>query len=588
MNVVVVDEELDVDEMMVDVVVLNRAPIFNLTHPDSVEVESPITVQAVDISDIDTTSPSGQQVTISWPGLDCEEGLTQPTCTFTPMFEGLLNVTAVAMDDDGDTTVINSEVLVLNIPPTISPITLFTGGQEALPDENGTWHFDEDEVVLLRATAADSANDEGTVLVEWHPSIADENWTLASIGVASSIPSSWNTSGEHTLQVRAIDADGATSSTQQATVMIHNVPPSVSGLPEYTYGIENDPFTFSVNATDTSSDIDNLEICWDLDSRLDVDNDGVADNDCELNGTEITYTWTTDDVRWVTVTVIDDDGATAKISMNISIINEPPRVLDAVQTTFENLTEGDNLTLNGLDFFNDTLNDKIALGFQWDSSHLDTNLDGEKVGDVDFTGSSWTMENLPAGTWTVTVVATDDDGATAQQTLTINVAERPPEGIIESITSAVGTTTAAVIGLLGFLILALVMFLFFTRRGSDSAEDFGAFEQSQFANPEPVASTQSPFPEPAQPEVAQAVETPAVQQPPEPMATETSSAVNTGPPLPATGLPDGWSMEQWNYYGEQWLANNPPAPTAPEPIRSDTAPPAGASELQSLLDDLDI
>ena len=587
-NVVVVDEELDVDSMMVDVVVLNRAPIFNLTHPESVEVESPITVQAVDISDIDTTSPSGQQVTISWPGLNCDEGLTQPTCTFTPMFEGPLNVTAVAMDDDGDTTVINSEVLVLNIPPTISPITLFTGGQEALPDENGTWHFDEDEVVLLRATAADSANDEGTVLVEWHPSIADENWTLASIGVASSIPSSWNTSGEHTLQVRAIDADGATSSTQQATVMIHNVPPSVSGLPEYTYGIENDPFTFSVNATDTTSDIDNLEICWDLDSRLDADNDGVADNDCELNGTEITYTWTTDDVRWVTVTVIDDDGATAKMSMNISIINEPPRVLDALQTTFENLTEGDNLTLNGLDFFSDTLNDKNALGFQWDSSHLDTNLDGEKVGDVDFTGSSWTMENLPAGTWTITVVATDDDGATAQQTLTISVSERPPEGIIESITSAVGTTTAAVIGLLGFLILALVMFLFFTRRGSDSAEDFGAFEQSQFANPEPAASTQNPFTEPAQQEVAQAVDTPAAQQPTEPMATETSSVVNTGPPLPATGLPDGWSMEQWNYYGEQWLANNPPAQAAPEPIRSDTAPPAGASELQSLLDDLDI
>ena len=96
-----------------------------------------------------------------------------------------------------------------------------------------------------------------------------------------------------------------------------------------------------------------------------------------------------------------------------------------------------------------------------DSSHLDTNLDGEEVGDIDFTGSSWTMENLPAGTWTVTVVATDDDGATAQQTLTINVAERPPEGIIESITSAVGTP-AAVVGLLGFLILALVMFLFFT------------------------------------------------------------------------------------------------------------------------------
>tara|TARA_B110000444_G_C18849268_1_gene604246 strand:- start:4865 stop:6409 length:1545 start_codon:yes stop_codon:yes gene_type:complete len=26
-----------------------------------------------------------------------------------------------------------------------------------------------------------------------------------------------------------------------------------------------------------------------------------------------------------------------------------------------------------------------------------------------------------------------------------------------------------------------------------------------------------------------------------------------GPPLPATGLPDGWTMEQWQHYGQQWL-----------------------------------
>ena len=26
-----------------------------------------------------------------------------------------------------------------------------------------------------------------------------------------------------------------------------------------------------------------------------------------------------------------------------------------------------------------------------------------------------------------------------------------------------------------------------------------------------------------------------------------------GPPLPASGLPVGWSMEQWQHYGQQWL-----------------------------------
>ena len=27
------------------------------------------------------------------------------------------------------------------------------------------------------------------------------------------------------------------------------------------------------------------------------------------------------------------------------------------------------------------------------------------------------------------------------------------------------------------------------------------------------------------------------------------------PPLPESGLPDGWTMEQWKWYGAQWLDN---------------------------------
>ena len=27
----------------------------------------------------------------------------------------------------------------------------------------------------------------------------------------------------------------------------------------------------------------------------------------------------------------------------------------------------------------------------------------------------------------------------------------------------------------------------------------------------------------------------------------------TSPPLPGTGLPQGWTMEQWEYYGQQYL-----------------------------------
>ena len=27
----------------------------------------------------------------------------------------------------------------------------------------------------------------------------------------------------------------------------------------------------------------------------------------------------------------------------------------------------------------------------------------------------------------------------------------------------------------------------------------------------------------------------------------------SSPPLPESGLPEGWTIEQWNYYGAQWL-----------------------------------
>ncbi len=581
-KVLVVDEELDTDELVVDVVVLNRAPTFNLTHPEAVEVETPITIQAVDIEDIDTSSPSGQQVTITWPGLECNEGITQATCTFTPMFEGPINITAVATDDDGDTTIISSELMVLNIPPTISAPTLTKGGQEVQPDENGTWHINEDEVGVLKATASDSENDEGTVIVQWFPSLADENWTITSIGVASQELVAWNTSGEHIVQVRAIDADGATSEVQQATVMVHNVPPTVEGLPGNTPVFEDDALNLSVAASDTASDLETLTICWDLDAKVDSDNDGVNDNDCELTGASVAPSWSTKGVRMITVTVTDDDGATAQQSMNVSVLNLPPRAYLNAQVSFTNLTEGDNLTMNGADFFFDSATDSESLGFQWDSSHLDTDLDGTTTGDVDFTGGTWTITDLPAGSWTVVLTATDDDGEQVQKELTIVVAELPADGLIESITSAVGTTTAAIIGLLGIIIVGLVVFLLFTRQ-RPAADDFSMFEQSQFAAaPKPVASLP---PTPATAVPAQAVAAPMEPQPAAAPADPTM--VNTGPPLPVTGLPQGWTMEQWNYYGEQWLAANQPAPAPVQPIVSQTPPTPASAELQSLLDDLD-
>ena len=294
----VIDEELDTDEVVVDVLVLNRAPNFELSYPESVAVESPVTIEVFNMNDIDTVAPVGQIVKVYWPDwtncgpINDSPSDTDKTCTFTPTEEGMISITAQGVDDDGDTTNITAEIMVLNIPPTISPPSS-TGGEEVMPDENGTWHLNEDEVAFLRTNADDSENDKGTVIVEWHPSLSDENWTVSSIGGYSNEAVSWNTSGMHTVQVRAIDADGASSEIQQAKLMIHNVPPSVTGLPGNTPVFESDLLNLSVEVTDTASDMASLEVCWDLDANIDVDGDGTSDNDCELSGTNIEPSWTT-------------------------------------------------------------------------------------------------------------------------------------------------------------------------------------------------------------------------------------------------------------------------------------------------------
>ena len=366
--------------------------------------------------------------------------------------------------------------------------------------------------------------------------------------------------------------------------MVHNVAPSIAWtgllLTEPVISVSEDDtlLNLTVAVEDTASDLDTLTVCWDFDATTDLDRDGQSDNDCETTGTSAQPTWNTPGIRMVTVTVTDDDGATAIETKNISVKNVPPFAVISELTALDNLMEGDNLTLSGVNSI-ETEGDLETLVYAWDSSHLDGDLDGNKEGDVDFNGPTWTVENLPAGTWTFTLTVTDDNGEFHQSDITVVVAPAPVEGIVESISQAIGGPMTAIIALLAIVIVGLVAFLLLTRQGSQANVDLGMFEQSSFAAPPssaPAATTSVSKPLPAISNASVVEMPPMDAQPP-----------NTGPPIPATGLPQGWTMEQWNYYGEQWLAANQPAPPPTQPIVSQTPPTPASSELQSLLDDLD-
>lgn len=632
----VTDEELDIDIIQYNVTVINRNPYMNLTMVQSIDVEERITIDATDSGDIDTVSPPGQQVSISWPGMACEEGLTQPTCTFTPMAEGIMMVTAVATDDDGGTTTIESNLDVLNVAPALAFPELWYGGSNLSADVNGVWTMDEDQVALLRIGASDTLSDRDDLTIEWSPSDRDLNWTETTKGPASTATVSWSTSGIHNISVVAYDDDGEQSPVRTATVNIQNVPPTITGLGSDVPILEDANVTFSALVSDTASDMDSLVVCWDMDSKADNDNDGNPVNDCEMEGIEITTGWSTRGIRQITATVTDDDGAQALASVNVSVQNLPPSATITNSSSVIALMEGENITLSGLTS-RETASDKLNLIYQWDSDHRDSDLDGAKTGDVDFTGPMYTIEDLPAGQWTVILTVTDDDGEFSTTTIQLTVTEKPPEGFIESVSDAIGTVPTAIIGILGVVVILLAGFLLLTR-GRSGVEDEAYSNFASMPSGEPPAPSAAPAPAldyaaaaPQQDIYAQAgyAEAPAPAMTQEQMYAPTQSyaedpfgaakedpfaalasapapiaqpaapapvaqpvvapaIVTNGPPLPATGLPEGWTMEQWNHYGAQYLAAQQGQAAVNQPAPSNTPPAVVNTDVSSLLDDFDL
>ena len=132
--------------------------------------------------------------------------------------------------------------------------------------------------------------------------------------------------------------------------------------------------------------------------------------------------------------------------------------------------------------------------------------------------------------------------------------------------------------------------------------EYGSLSQEQTVqdpysayNPAPAQpATQDPYaaynPASAQPAAQDpyAAYNPAPAQPvveqPVPVQPESTPV----PPLPATGLPQGWTMEQWQHYGAQYLAAQNASPAPVQPTITDTRPATGGSNLTDLLDDLDL
>ena len=182
-----------------------------------------------------------------------------------------------------------------------------------------TWHVQEDQSVELTARAEDSMDDLSGLSYQW-------SFGPSTDGRESRVAAVWSEAGMQTILVKAIDSEGEDSGWVERWVDVQNMEPQVEELAEVMSVAEGQSFSLSGNAWDTISDMDDLVVCWDIDPGADTDGIGSADDDCDVEGANLTWSWQNAGTYNVVFHATDDDGARNSSSASVTVLNLPPVV----------------------------------------------------------------------------------------------------------------------------------------------------------------------------------------------------------------------------------------------------------------------
>jgi hypothetical protein len=563
-EITVIDEEKDEQTAIMNVLIANRNPeIQILSSRTEVKVEHPITLYAF-ANDSDSEDVWPGAVDVHWPDTLCNEGYYTRVCTTTAPTEGLHTFTAVATDDDNAITPATIEILFSNIAPHGTSIALQKNNQFLESDEQQIWHLDEDETIVVKGQALDSVDDLESLTHTWWPDGEQPSLMYTFSGRTSTFPMQWNTAGLHTIRLEVRDNDGEASTIEERWINIRNVPPVIQPLVSLLPIAEGQSITIEGNSTDTASDIDSLVKCWDIDPGIDSDDIGGADDDCDINGDILTYAWNRSGSHTIIYHVTDDDGAQSNEVLVIEVLNMPPivRLQNTECVAYRECYLSADRTI-------DSLNDLAGLTIVWDLDiTVDSNGDGIKDNDADLIGSSVTHTFRDSGTVRVKAMAWDENPERPGQS-TMSIVVAPPERTsIEQVSAAFIGEDANPLAQLGLLLSALFVLALLTRRRKKKESD-DPWQNAEITGEDPTErefETQALLDQvqsrrPATPPSTQMFSTgEEIVQINDPIPTlpvteepVTVPLIEQGPPIPETGLPEGWTEEQWSHYGQQYL-----------------------------------
>ena len=523
--VTVYDEEGDETTDSIEFEILNRAPSVSITSQRSqVKVEHPVTLY-VFANDSDSEDAWPGLVDIHWPTVNCEEGYYTRVCTTTAWEEGLQTFTAVGTDDDGNQTYASINIEFTNIAPHDVAVTMWDENDNLIDaGAQLTWQIQEDQEIELSARAEDSIDDLTDLSYEW-------SFGFKTDGRESRVPMVWNDAGMKTVLVKAIDSEGEESGWVERWVDVQNLEPQIEELPEVMAVAEGQSFTLSGVAWDTPSDMESLIVCWDTDPGADTDGIGSADDDCDIEGANLTWSWQNSGVYNVVFHATDDNGARNSSSASVTVLNLPPLVMVNAPSK---AIAGESVKLDA-SATRDSPIDKEYLTVVWDvDCSVDSDGDGIKDNDADLVGTIVDYEFPRAGKFEIKAIAWDEEILRPSSKSVVIEVDSPDMTALEQVVeSLAGEGANPFFQLLGISI-GIAAIVFFLKRGQKKKES--VWEADDL--PEIIAPMEAPSTDMFRSEDVD------IKQPESTMETL---------PLPEGGLPTGWTMEQWQHYGHQYM-----------------------------------
>ena len=337
--------------------------------------------------------------------------LSGSSVTVAAVARGVATITVTARDPQGLAAQQRFEVTVPNRAPeagdAIPAQTLFTGETASV---DASAHFRDPDGDPLTYAAASSGSDIAAVTV------AGATLTIQAVAA-----------GVATVTVTASDPDGAAAEQRFQVTVPNRGPEAIGTLVPRTLAVGD---TESVVVSPYFRDPDGDSLTYTAASST------AEVATVTVSGDSVTVTAIAKGVATVTVTARDPQGLAAQQRFEVTVPNRAPEAGDAIPA--QTLFTGETASVDASAHFRDPDGDPLTYAAA---------SSGSDIAAVTVAGATLTIQAVAAGVATVTVTASDPDGAAAEQHFQVTVPNRGPEavGTLPPRTLAVGEREPVVV-----------------------------------------------------------------------------------------------------------------------------------------------